>query len=228
MRWGLAAGILTSAIAAPAFAAFVEIQTPGSQIEASFPEKDAKAVSALIADGCMDINWTVAHRDEFQVECRDSSYGAVFNRYTKNQEVIRFNLAERDGSVRVRGQGFTEVTNGFGQVSQSSLTLADQKMLRLLRKAGGQFPAGTVFEDYGIGVYLEDGDTWPLIVEHVLDGSRAADAGVQRGDRIEKINGKGFADKQGLKNRVAKYAPADAPLTITLTRAGQRMTLQGR
>ncbi len=74
-----------------------------------------------------------------------------------------------------------------------------------------------------LGVALQDTDTG-VTVEQVVDGSAAADAGLQVGDIITAINGQALTAAADAGSIIAALNPGDT-VTIDFTRSGSAMSV---
>jgi Do/DeqQ family serine protease len=64
-----------------------------------------------------------------------------------------------------------------------------------------------------------------VLVNSVMPGSPAAEAGIQRGDVIVALNGEAVEDSNSFRNRIAGTAPG-TQVALTLLRNGQEMKVQ--
>ncbi|MBN2021431.1 MAG: PDZ domain-containing protein [Pirellulales bacterium] len=71
----------------------------------------------------------------------------------------------------------------------------------------------------------QDGSDSGAVVRHVLAGSPAAGAGIARGDRITRLDGKPVGDADALRRRMAQYAPG-REIAVGLRRGQAEETLK--
>lgn len=207
--------------------------TPSGQPEVAFNATTVTDAEGKIASACMDRGWTVTAQTANEVTCqipfggfKQALAGALLgNAYSTPPNVYaQFNLAQVGDNVRAQAHAWMETQMAFGQVRQMAYTDDKTKtgLMSLMASAGGSLPDGTTFTGNYLGIDNNPSDQSALTLTHVFSGTPAADAGLNVGDQITAINGKGFKNPDDFGKRLNKIK--EPTYTITVNRQGQSMT----
>jgi putative serine protease PepD len=138
-----------------------------------------------------------------------NSGGPLFN---AAGQVIGVNSQIETGGSTSGGES-GNVGIGFAIPSNTVRTVVDQLI-----------SSGKVSHAY-LGVSSTDASSSGAKVASVTSGGPAAGAGLQSGDVITSLGGKAVSNSSALSSLVDEHKPGDT-VTVTLTRDGQRKTLQ--
>jgi S1-C subfamily serine protease len=138
----------------------------------------------------------------------------------------RFTIVEAPGATRVQATDVIESENVLGvKRSHEGVPRGDPNATQeLLISIGGRYPAGTEITGYDLGFSVRQED-YALLVGEVAPGSTAASNGVLEGDRIRRVNGKGFGNNADRFRELANATPPGSQVALELQRDGQRITI---
>lgn len=224
----------TPATAAPT------IRTPSGQPEAVFKGMALVDAGGKVASACMDLGWTVLNQTSNQVVC-ESPMNNVFqqalatmlvgNSYsTPAKRIISVSLAQVGDDVRAQSRSYLESQMAMGQVRQEPMNNDEtiDGLLNFLTRAGADLPLGTVFTGVFAGFEntRESGNTSGMVVNKVYSNSSAARGGLQVGDQIVAINGKGYKNQADFLKKLQKVKTDTYTLEVRRKGAAATLTLQ--
>lgn len=210
--------------------------TPSGRTEAIF-DMPVTETSDRIANGCIDLGWTVVSTTSTVVICEAqmSTLQSVLaaltigNRYsTPPKQFLRFNIAGLGHSSRVQATGWIETQMAFGQTRTEEMTAANyhNNVMDLFQGLGGRFPPGTTFPYhayFGSKFELTDGNKGLLLTE-IERGSPADRGGLQRGDVLTRLARERIKGSGDLLDGLRKAAK-NATYEVEISRGGQPMKL---
>ena len=226
------------AFAAPVLAQGNLYSTPSGQPEATFEKASLEQVAGKIANRCMDNGWTIVSQTTNQVVCEfklnavASALARVFigNSYsTDPRAFMRFSMAQIGENVRSQANTWIETQMAFGQTRQEPQTTPDyfDGMVNNLLGAGGLLPNGSQIHGRLMGLsgtIVMNGKKAEYIIDAVAAGQPAEAAGIRKGDRVIKINGKTFENDPQFRARYANVAVGKT-FPVTIIRDGTQLEL---
>lgn len=229
--------------ALPANAREKEATTPSGRSEMIFAYMPISDALAQVQAKCMDRGWMVSSQTGNQVVCEIPmgvmqsvlTQMLIGNKYsTAPKAFTRFSLAQVGDHTRVQTQSWAETQMAFGQIQQQQYTDDGtyNSMLAFLAEGGAQFPVGTTFTSRAyLGVDGDD-DTWQdgrrtsygHRLTQVTKGGPGDRMGLQVGDIITKINGRGFRDERGMIAALDRQRVGQN-ISVAVMREGQETQL---
>lgn len=197
---------------------------PHFQPEAVYKAKTGQQVRYAISTACLDSGLSVESSDQNGVTCSYSTAGdqlllLTTPRYSTSRGILRFNVTELDGEVRVIASDKILVTTAFGQVTERRGTRIGEPA-GVLAKSGGIDPVGTKYPGIDLGFDMNDDNQ---IVSVVADGP-ADLAGVKAGDALKRINGKSFNGIVEMRWKLDKTT-AGVPIALHVQRGKENLIL---
>lgn len=214
------------------------VLTLSGQPDVVFQETTLGDAASKIANHCMNAGWQITSQTTNQVVCEVPmgtmqsalTQMLIGNSYsTTPRSFVRVNIAQIGSHTRAQANAWVETQMAFGQVRQQPFS--DDKtfnnLMGFLTGAGGQLPPGTRFPGNYIGIDGQpesDGRRVSIPVTKVFPGSPGAEAGLEVGDRILKVNGATFKNQEDFGKKLNKVG-ASVRYPLVILRDGKEQTL---
>lgn len=197
----------------------LDIKTPTGEVTATFVQISPAQLSSQIAAACLDRGLRIDERSDQRVVCTDAETGMLLTS-TRTREIARFNIIDVAGNIRVHGEAIRLVNQPMRPITRAE-GIFDRDMLDILDELGGQFPQGTTFKGNDLGVYGRTvyGKAGGFLVNKVVPGSAAEEAGLRAGDLVRRINRKPITYAMDMRLRTEKLKPG-ATIAIEIDRGG--------
>jgi len=144
---------------------------------------------------------------------------------TPPREYYRFNVTEFQGHSRVQASGWMELQMAFGQMKRTDFTgpAFHNGAMNVLQRYGGQFPAGTTFNNHA-SMGVEFAKNAGAVIGTVTPGSAASEAGMQPGDQVVRLAGEKVKTPNDLIDGLAKAAKMQS-YPVEVLRGSQKLVL---
>lgn len=227
--------VAAAVTASPAWADEFFALTPSGATEAYFDQSLVEA-SDTLANGCVDVGWTVISSTETVVVCEVpvSVGGSILSalaapRYaTPPRQFIRFNLAGQRDYARVQVSSYwQEIQTAFGQTQRTELGNENyhNNVTFFLISLGAHYPPGTEFPNHAsIDVDYEFTDQHKggmLITEVEREGAFYL-ADIREGDVVVRIARERIKNNNDISDGLHK-AIRDETYEVELYRDGEKM-----